>query len=105
MNSIFDVEPWLFDRLQNFGLTETGAAIVDAVWFNGAYTSRATAIGMVLICNRFNVWKAYIGAIEVTTTEDIDAKIIAENGAKVPFAIAMAAFLNRFTEENYDVVV
>jgi hypothetical protein len=74
-------------RLANLGFTGQGAAIVDAAWFSGAYTSSAHQIGIVLICNPAGTYKSYIGAIEQFTTEKIGAWYIAESGAKVPVQI------------------
>jgi hypothetical protein len=91
------------NRLENFGFTAQKAAIVDAIWFNGAYTSAANQIGMVLICNPAGIWKAYIGGIESPyLTEKECAQLIANRGAKVLYAIAAAAFPNRFEAKDYD---
>ena len=88
------------ENLANFGFTQSGAAIVEAIWFNG--TVHTVCSGIVLICNRVGVWKAYLGGLIFVTNSKLDARIIAENGAKVPYAIAAAAFPGRFTEEEYD---
>ena len=88
------------DRIVNFGFTDQGAAIVDAVWFN---PPNQIMIGMVLICNPAGIWKAYISTVVQTFGEEKDAKFIAEFGAKVPYAIAKAAFPSRpFDNTNYD---
>ena len=101
MNS--DTAPTLdLRRKANFGYTEHGSAIVDAVWFNGAYTSDAQAIGMVLIVDQSGCWKAYIGSLSYSVTEAADAQRIAAMGAKVPYPIAAGAFPNRFLREDYD---
>jgi hypothetical protein len=87
-------------RLENFGFTEAGAAIVDAVWF---HPFAAPQIGMVLICNPAGVWKAYLGTVAHSWGEALDAQTIAQCGAKVPYAIAKAAFPNRpFDINSYD---
>lgn len=86
------------DRLQNFGFTRSGAAIVDALWFH----PRAGAIGMVLIVNESEIWKSYIGTLVEISDEANDARLIAEFGAKLPYVLAAAAFPDRFTKENYD---
>jgi hypothetical protein len=91
-----------FERLANFGYTEAGSAIVDAIWFSGAYSSPATQIGMVLICDLAGCWKAYIGGLDMKTNENLGAEIIAAHGAKVPCAIAQAAFPGRFEAKDYD---
>lgn len=96
------LNPNELNRLQNFGFTAQGAAIVDAIWFNGAYTSAGNQIGIVLICNPAGIWKAYIGGIESPVLPEKDcAQLIANRGAKVPYAIAAAAFPNRFEAGEY----
>lgn len=98
------------NRLENFGFTNQGAAIVDAIWFT---PSPSEQIGMVLICNPCGTWKAYIGVIQISPqsifyaqvprNEAWDAKHIAHSGYKLPYAIAKAAFANRpFDNLNYD---
>lgn len=92
-------------RLQNFGFTPAGSAIVDAIWFSGAFTSPASQIGMVLICDQSGSYKAYIGALtegQALAGEAYCAQLIAADGCKVQKAIALAAFPNRFTLEEYD---
>jgi hypothetical protein len=90
------------NRLQNFGFTSQGAAIVDAIWFS---QFGGPQIGMVLICNPAGIWKAYLGLPVITGIgEAHEAKQIAEAGSKVPFAIAKAAFPTRsFNNSNYNV--
>jgi hypothetical protein len=90
------------DRLQNFGFTQAGSAIVDAIWFSGAYSSPATQIAMVLICDLGGCWKAYIGGLDMNTTPKLGAQIVAAHGAKVPCVIAQAAFPGRFNAKDYD---
>lgn len=88
------------DRLENFGFTKAGSAIVDAIWFSGA-----NQIGMVLICDEFGSYKAYIGALnqfQVLREEAGCAQSIAAHGCKVPEAIALAAFPNQFIADDYD---
>jgi len=87
------------NRLENFGFTNQGAAIVDAIWFN---PPTAIAIGIVLICNPEGIWKSYIGTIVNSFGEEKDAKFIANFGAKLPYLMAKAAFPNRaFDNSNY----
>lgn len=88
-------------RLENFGFTSQGAAIVDAKWFTQAFGPQ---VCMALICNPANVWKAYLGTPATErTTEDFQVRQVAEYGCKVPYAIAKAAFPNRpFDNLNYD---
>jgi hypothetical protein len=50
------------NRLENFGFTDQGAAIVDAIWFNSFFSVHQ--IGMVLICNPAGIWKAYVGVAQ-----------------------------------------
>lgn len=89
------------NRLQNFGFTSQSAAIVDVLWFTQAIGPQAA---IVLICNPEGVWKAYLGTpITEKTTEDFQARQVAEYGAKVPYAITKAAFPERpFDNLNYD---
>jgi hypothetical protein len=86
-------------RLANLGFTEQGAAIVDALWF----ATTKGQVGIVLICNPSSVWKAYIGLPTYPFFEENDAKEVALNGAKVPYAIAKAAFPSQEFDINcYD---
>jgi hypothetical protein len=88
------------NRLQNFGFTDQGAAIVDAIWFTPPPT---ISIGMVLICNPVGIWKAYISTIVQSAGEERDAQFVAAHGSKLPYAIAKAAFPTRdFDNLNYD---
>jgi hypothetical protein len=92
------------NRLQNFGYTKHGAAIVDAIWFCWLSQFGGHQIGMILICNPAGIYKAYIGSIVQSLGEAEEAKHIAEFGAKLPYAIAKAAFPTRpFDNLNYDV--
>jgi hypothetical protein len=87
-------------RLANLGFTNQGAAIVDAVWFTDMNNYQ---IGIVLIFNPSGIWKAYICSQVDITSEENDAQLIAKNGAKVPYAIAKAAFPNHDFDINcYD---
>ena len=88
-------------RLQNHGFTTQGAAIVDVLWFTQTLGSQ---IGIVLLCNPAGIWKAYIGTLLIQRiVETAEARQIAKCGAKVPYAIAKAAFPNRpFDNTNYD---
>lgn len=88
-------------RLANLGFTHRGAAIVDTTWFTPML---GLPIGIILICNPSGIWKAYIGTpTQINLAEDIDAKQIAEYGAKVPYAIAKAAFPGHDFDANcYD---
>lgn len=91
-------------RLANFGFTDSGASIVDAIWFTGCYSSGNHEIGLVLIKNLEGKWKAYIGALVPGRFADEkgDAKVIADLGQKVSYGVAAGAFPNRdITEENY----
>jgi len=90
------------NRLQNYGFTTQGAAIVDVLWFTQTIGPQAA---IVLICNPTGTWKAYLGKpITQSVTEDFQARQVAEYGAKVPYAIAAAAFPNRFEADEYDTV-
>ncbi|MGB8700901.1 MAG: hypothetical protein WCD18_15920 [Thermosynechococcaceae cyanobacterium] len=86
-----------FERLANFGFTEAGSAITDAIWFTTGYQQ----VGMVLICDRAEIRKAYIGVVDPTEniSEENCAKHIAQFGAKLPRAIAQTAFPNKLKEE------
>jgi hypothetical protein len=95
------------ERLQNFGYTHAGSAIVDALWFpmllKDTRPLEATpCIGLVLICNEVGIWKAYIGIVNFPLRESIDAQEIARDGVKVSYGIAAGAFPGRFTAEEYD---
>lgn len=88
-------------RLANFGFTDAGSAIIDAVWFSRCNTSLATTIGIVLIHDNYE-FKAYIGALNYPVEEAHDARFIASNGGKVSGRVAAATFDNRgITKENY----
>jgi hypothetical protein len=56
-----------------------------------------------LICNPSGVYKSYIGTVVRSGGEEKDARFVAEYGAKVPYAIAKAAFPDcPFDNTNYD---
>ncbi len=88
------------ERLQNFGYTHAGSAIVDALWFHPGGELLVT-IGMVLTCDKIGTWKARVGVVAHPVSEQEDAKIVANTGSRLPYEIANAAFPNRFEEEKY----
>ena len=86
-------------RLENHGFTSQGAAIVDTIWFT---TCTGHQIGIALVCNPAESWKAYIGNVFDYLSEDAGAVQICESGSKIPFELAKAAFPKRpFNKENY----
>jgi hypothetical protein len=87
-------------RLQNYGFTSQGAAIVDAIWFT---TCTGHQIAIALICNPMGIWKAYIGVTSQAMSEDAGLLEITDSGSKLPYTIAKAAFPEKpFDKENYD---
>jgi hypothetical protein len=90
------------NRLANFGYTQSGSAIVDVLWLTQHYEVPSPRIGMVLICTSEGCWKAYAGNTNLSFSEREEAKFVAAHGAKLPCAIAQAAFPGRFEAKDYD---
>jgi len=95
----------LLARFANFGYTEAGSAIVDAIWFassNVLATTKPGQIGMILILDEALKWKAYIGYIvfDETKSEEDNAKAVARDGSKLNGEIAQAAFSNRQIKQD-----
>lgn len=87
--------PNVFSSIHDFDAepvpTSTGGRVVAAEWFHQG-GSLPTMIGMVLVVNAQGEVKHYVGSVPArdTSSEDRDARHVAEWGAKLPVEVARA---------------
>jgi len=66
------------------------AKILDTLWFTAVYP---LAVCVVAVCgDRGDDWAAYVGALLAEIPEQVGARLIAEEGAKLPEPVARAYF-------------